>query len=51
MLFTMKPYSTDLPERLLAAHPAGMLRSEIIGLFQVNRAVVPAGYDDGGRPA
>lgn len=40
MLSGMKPYSTDLRERVLAAHAQGMARSTIVQLFQVSQSSI-----------
>jgi transposase len=60
-----KPYSLDLRERAVAAHEAGLLQAEVVGLFSVSLATLkrwlskrragqslaPKGYRPGPRPA
>lgn len=40
MLSSMKAYSTDLRERVLAAHGRGLSRRELIELFQVSQGSI-----------
>ena len=60
-----KPYSLDLRERAVAAHQAGLLQAEVVGLFSVSLATLkrwlskrragqslaPKRYRPGPRPA